>query len=175
MVPQDATRAPLGHPWPSLSCHGQRRHVEDGRNPPPSAKLAHLVGRRHRAALRCLGLPGHARAEAAGGGGGEGRRVLPGLECLAQVSPHRSSPAHLAQVAAQAQRALCYLLAARAAPRALAPAAASRWRLAPAPAPPWPTPPSSSASLLIGRSVRRPTWVAHGGCGVRRRGWRAGR
>ena len=96
MVPQDATRAPLGHPWPSLSCHGQRRHVEDGRNPPPSAKLAHLVGRRHRAALRCLGLPGHARAEAAGGGGGEGRRVLPGLECLAQVSPHRSSPAHLA-------------------------------------------------------------------------------
>ena len=173
MVPQDATRAPLGHPWPSLSCHGQRRHVEDGRNPPPSAKLAHLVGRRHRAALRCLGLPGHARAEAAGGGGGEGRRVLPGLECLAQVSPHRSSPAHLAQV--DPQRALCYLLAARAAPRALAPAAASRWRLAPAPAPPWPTPPSSSASLLIGRSVRRPTWVAHGGCGVRRRGWRAGR
>ena len=113
MVPQDATRAPLGHPWPSLSCHGQRRHVEDGRNPPPSAKLAHLVGRRHRAALRCLGLPGHARAEAAGGGGGEGRRVLPGLECLAQVSPHRSSPAHLAQHRRKGRCATCWPLGRR--------------------------------------------------------------
>eukprot|EP00964_Phaeocystis_antarctica_P142022 scaffold107176_cov12-Phaeocystis_antarctica.AAC.1 len=34
------------------------------------------------------------------------------------------------------------------------PPAASRWRLTPAPAPPWPTPPSSSVSLLVGRSVR---------------------
>ena len=78
VVPQDAIGAPLGHPGPSLSYPGQPRHVEDGRAPPQSARLAHLVGRRHRAALRCLGLPARAQAEAAGGGGGEGRRVLRG-------------------------------------------------------------------------------------------------
>ena len=78
VVPQDAIGAPLGHPGPSLSYPGQPRHVEDGRAPPQSARLAHLVGRRHRAALRRLGLPARARAEAAGGGGGQGRRVLRG-------------------------------------------------------------------------------------------------
>jgi hypothetical protein len=71
---------------------------------PQSAGLAHLVGRRHRAALRCLGPPARARAEAAGGGDGEGRRVLPGLGCLAQVFPHLVSQARFAQVASQAQR-----------------------------------------------------------------------
>ena len=104
VVPQDAIGAPLGHPAPSLRCPGQPRHAEHGRGPPPPAGLAHLGGRRHRGALRCLGPPARERAEAAGGGGGEGRRVLPGLGCSAQVSPRPRQPGSPRAVASQAQR-----------------------------------------------------------------------
>ena len=159
MIPQDAIGAPLGHPRPSLSCLGQRRHVEDGRAPPQSAGLARLGGRRHRAALRCPGPPARARAEAAGGGGGEGRRRGMARLWVARSPPTSSARLALAQVASQAQRRSCELSLGRCLARSRPPAA-SRWRLAPAPAPPWPTAPSSPASPLDGRSVRRPTWVA---------------
>ena len=82
---------------------------------PESCTCAPLVTLwRHRAALRRLGLPARARAEAGGRGGGKGRRVLRGLGCLAQIFPHLGSQARLAQVAAHAQRRCA---AARAAPR----------------------------------------------------------
>ena len=151
-MPQDGIGAPLGHPAPSLRCHGQRRHVEDGRGPPPPAGLAHLVGRRHRAALRCLGPPARARAEAAGGGGGEGRRRDMARLWVARSPP--TSSARLASRRSLRRRKGAVSCRPGGASRARACPPASWWRLAPAPAPPWPTPPSSSASPLVGRSVR---------------------
>ena len=72
---------------------------------PQSAGSAHLVSRRHREALRCLGPPGRARAEAAGGAGGEGRRRGMARWYVAHPPPPPlGSPARLAQVASSEQR-----------------------------------------------------------------------
>ena len=105
MVPQDGIGAPLGHPAPSLRCHGQRRHVEDGRGPPPPAGLAHLGGRRHRAASSQMPRPAGARsplrprrlAHGLAGAAGKGGACCRGSDAwrkLAQVLiPHLVSQA----------------------------------------------------------------------------------
>ena len=123
---------------------------------PQSAGSAHLVGRRHREALRCLGPPARARAEAAGGGGGKGRRRGMARWCVPHPPPpprQLTSP-RAGRLHVQRRAVSCRLLTATRAAPLVAPAAASRWRLAPSPAPPGPTPPSSSASPRDGRAVR---------------------
>ena len=128
--------------------------MEDGRDPPPPAGLAHLAVGRHRAALRCLGPPARARAEAAGGGVGEGWRVLPGLGRLAQVSPHLASQARFAQVASQAQRRCELSLGrrfSRSRPPARLPVAARAGTGAPV----------ADATFLVGVSSRRLIGALH--------------